>query len=182
MSAQARTKSADFVGSCARFRRKSRRRMQITAWDVPMDACQALACVNLPSAFSTTSSGGEATCPASSVLYFRRRGLCSSLGNLRPGHPEVLKLPLGHGSELKPGAGAISPDPHDIYEHPPGLRDHRRSRRTGTVGGRDVIQLNQLAALTGACGNGPSAFSVRTESQYSLISLILPSSSRNTRQ
>src|SRR6266567_3976202 len=40
----------------------------------------------------------------------------------------------------------------------------------------------QVPARTAACGNGPSAFSVRIESQYSRISLILPSSIRNTRQ
>jgi hypothetical protein len=45
-----------------------------------------------------------------------------------------------------------------------------------------MLVNGQPAARTSAAGNGPSARSVNTESQYSLTSLILPASNRNTRQ
>jgi len=61
------------------------------------------------------------------------------------------------------------------------------SRFAITVAGAGYSQrrhcsMLQPAARICCAGNGPSAFSVRIESQYSLTSLILPCSNRNTRQ
>src|SRR4051812_35668341 len=102
--------------------------------------------------------------------------------DLRPGHAAVLKLPVAHGGELVPGPGPFAPDTNDRCKPAPDRHDHRRPGPTTLVGGRDGHQSGQLAALPSVCGNGPSALSVRVESQYSRISLIFPSSRRNTRQ
>lgn len=113
---------------------------------------------------------------------FASAGLLQLVGNLRPGYAAVLQLPFGHGSELASGPGPLAPSLYEVHQRPPKPHEPHRLWRTGPAGGRDVVQSAQLAALTGACGNGPSALSVRTESQYSRISLILPSSNWNTRQ
>lgn len=115
-----------------------------------------------------------ALCPSERLLQLVR--------NLRPRHSEVQKLPLAHGGELAMNPRVLSPEPHELRQLAPDRCDPRRPNRKAPAGRPDRAQAVQLAALAGACGNGPSAFSVRTESQYSRISLILPSSRRNTRQ
>ncbi|SCB43923.1 hypothetical protein GA0061099_1007398 [Bradyrhizobium yuanmingense] len=102
--------------------------------------------------------------------------------DLAPGHPEILKLAFGHGRELAADPRPRVPGLQEFQQRPTGSHKHRGPWRTGAAGGRDLVQSGQLAALAEACGNGPSAFSVSMESQYSRISLILPSSRRNTRQ
>lgn len=119
---------------------------------------------------------------ACTPALFSPDGLPQLVRDLRPCRAAVLKLPIAHGGELTPGAGPFAPDTDDFSQAAPDRYDDRRPGRATPVGGRDHPQSGQLAALTGVCGNGPSAFSVRIESQYSRISLILPSSIRKTRQ
>lgn len=130
------------------------------------------------------SGGGllQSAAPQPSRALFSPDRLRQLVGDLGTRHPAVLKLALAHGGEVIPGPRPLAPDTDDGRQFAPDRRDHRRPGRTTPAGRRDGPQPGQLAALAPVCGNGPSAFSVRIESQYSLISLILPSSSWNTRQ
>jgi len=51
-------------------------------------------------------------------------GLLKLVLNLGPGHPEILKLSLGHRSELAPDPGALSPDTQEVHQRPPEPREH----------------------------------------------------------
>ena len=113
---------------------------------------------------------------------FPPHGLLKLVLDLGPRHPAIPELPVGHRGELAPEPGPFPPDMHRVHQRPPRPQEHPGPWRTAMADARDIVQPVQLAALTCACGKGPSAFSVRIESQYSRISLILPSSRRNTRQ
>lgn len=45
--------------------------------------------------------------------------------DLRPGHPAVLQVPLGHGGELNPVPRPLPTGLHDLDQGPPGPRDNR---------------------------------------------------------
>jgi hypothetical protein len=62
------------------------------------------------------------------------------------------------------------------------IRVDPEQRRSRGASGRATPWLPQPAARLSDSGNRPSAVSVSTESQYSLTSLIIPFSSRNTKQ
>ena len=118
--AKDRSRTADFIGSCARFWRKARRRMQIAAWSVPMDVRQAAPASFCQARSRPLPAGARQRLP----ILTSPAGLMQLVRNLRPGHPAVLQLPLGHGSELAPGPGPLPPDPHDLHQRPPGPHDH----------------------------------------------------------
>src|SRR5689334_11545773 len=92
---------------------------------------------------------------------------------------DVLQFALAHRCEQTPAAASLTPSP-DPRQH--GRRNGKRHRQRRwrpplpkpALAGQDVAQRLQPAARNPVSGNGPSAFSVKTESQYSLISVILP--------
>lgn len=106
--------------------------------------------------------------------------------DLSPAHAHVIQIVLAHRSELTPVAAASSPCPDDL---PSASSNVQYPMRQGLrllvllrpAAGANAVHL-QRTFRASDFGNGPSTRSTNAVSQYSLICLILPLSTRQTMQ
>src|SRR5712671_5488551 len=104
------------------------------------------------------------------ISLFIPARLVGLAGDFRPAGTHILQFARVHGGELTADAAALPPQQDQHHD-----RLNHRKRRTRT-------QWLWPAPSLRSSGNGPSTRSTRAESQYSLISLILPPSTRQTMQ
>src|SRR5262249_17069894 len=123
-------------------------------------------------------------CSRQPPFHFPPERAADLVSHFRPAHSDVLQLAIAHGGKLTTVAAILSPGRHQ-HEH------RSRDCKQGNWKWPPVLppafctyaaQWRQPAASLRSCGNGPSTRSTSAESQYSLISLILPFSMRHTMQ